>query len=146
MEDRAQEDAEHRPRQVRIEDELVPRRHGHGEDPLADGHVGQDAIDEVRGELAHPPAATGRAKAAALAAERDHGALAAALTPYAQQTVAEDATAKVRLELTLHEPRQSRVLGIAGRLGEEGLEVGLDGPVEHGAFGLAALVGGRGGA
>ena len=80
------------------------------------------------------------------AAESDDGGVATARTPNAQQAVTEDATAKGRLELPLHEPRYPRALGIAGRLGEEGLTVGSDGPVEHGAFGLATLVGGRGGA
>jgi hypothetical protein len=56
-----------------------------------------------------------------------------------------DPTPKVRLELTLDEPRQPRALGIPTRLGEEGREVRLDGPVERCVLGLAALVGGRGG-
>ena len=44
--------------QDRVEGELVAHQHRHGKDPLADGHARQDAIDEVRGELAHaPPAA-----------------------------------------------------------------------------------------
>jgi hypothetical protein len=35
------------------------------------------------------------------------------------------------------------VLGIPGHLGEEGREVRLDRPDEHGVLGLAALVGAR---
>lgn len=45
--------------------------------------------------------------------------------------MAEDAAAEVRLEFALHERRHPRALGIPGRLGEEGIEVGLDGPVEQ---------------
>jgi hypothetical protein len=140
----AEEDPKRGTREGGVEGELVADRHRHGEHPLPDGHMRQHVIDEAGGELAHPPAATRGAEAAPLTTEGDDGSVATALTLNAQQAVTEDATAKVRLELSLHERRQPRALGIAGRLGEEGLKVGLDGPVEHGAFGLATLVGGRG--
>ena len=145
-EDGAQDHAQPGAGQARVEGQLVADRDRDGEHPLADGDMREDAVDQVGREFTHPPAATGGTEAAPLAAEGDDGGVATALTAKTEQTVAEDATAKVRLELTLHESRQPRALGIAGRLGDEGLEVGLDGPVEHGAFGLAALVGGRGGA
>jgi hypothetical protein len=41
----------------------------------------------------------------------------------------EDPTPKVRLELSLHEDRQPRALGIPGCVGEKRLEVSLHGPV-----------------
>ena len=46
----------------------------------------------------------------------------------------------------LHEDGQPRALGVPGRVGEKGPEVGLNSPVEHRVRGLAGLIGGRGSA
>ena len=144
-EDGAQEDAQHRARQGRVEGELVAHRHRHGKDPLADGHARQDAIDEVRGELAHAPPAARRTEPAATAAEGHHRRVPAALTLHAQQTVLEPATLEVRLELAPNERRPPTRPVRPARPRQEGREVGRDGPVEHRLLGLAALVGrGRG--
>ena len=105
-EDGAQEDAQHRARQCRVEGELIAHGHWHGEHPLADRHVREDAIDQLRGELAHPPAAAGRTKRAPFArAERNHGGVAAALTAKAQEAMPEDPTLEVGLELAPDEGR-----------------------------------------
>jgi len=142
-EDGAQENAQHRARQLRVEGKLVAHRHRHGEDPLADGHVRQDAIDEVRGELAHPPAAAGRTEPAPFATEPDDGGVPAALTAHAQQAMLEEATPEIRLELAPDEGRQPPRPVLCGRAREERREVRRDGPVENGLLGLAASVGRR---
>ena len=140
-EDGAQEDAQHRARQARVEGELVAHRHRHGEDPLADGHGRQDAIDEVGSELAHAPPAARRTETAPTTAEGHHGRVPAALTLHAQQTVFEPATLEVRLELAPHERRPAACPVLRGRAREERREVRRDRPVEHGLLGLAALIG-----
>ena len=66
--------------------------------------------------------------------------------PKPREAVGQDPTPKIRLELTLDEGGQPGGLGVPGRVGQEGRKVGLDGSVEHGVLGLAALVGRRGGA
>ena len=139
-EDGAQEHAQHRARETRVEGELVAHRHRHGEHPLADGHGRQDAIDQVRGEFAHAPPAARRTEPAATAAEGHHRRVPAALTLHAQQTVFEPATLEVRLELAPHERRPARPV-LPGRAREERREVRRDRPVEHGLLGLAALIG-----
>lgn len=101
----AEEDAEHGPGEGRVEGELVADRHGDGEHPLSDGHVRQDVVDQVRREFTHAPAATGRTEAAPFAAERDDRGVATALTANAEQTMPEQATAQVRLELPLDKSR-----------------------------------------
>jgi hypothetical protein len=58
--------------------------------------------------------------------------------------MSQDSTPKVCLELTLHEAGQPGALAVPRCVGEKGLEVGLNRPVEHGVRGLAALVHGRG--
>ncbi len=60
--------------------------------------------------------------------------------------MAQDPAPEVGLELPRDEGGQPRGLGLTGRLGEEALEVRLDGPVEHGVLGLAAPIARRGGA
>jgi hypothetical protein len=68
LEHRAQAHPQHRARQPRVERELVAHRHGHREHPLADRHPREHPLDQVRGELTHPPPAARRAEAAATAA------------------------------------------------------------------------------
>jgi hypothetical protein len=108
--------------------------------------VRQDAIDEVPGERAHPPAATGLAEPAAFARKGDDRSVPTAFTAHAQETVVEDATPQVRLELAPNEARPPARPVVSRRAREEGREVGGDGPVEDGLLGLAALRGRRGGA
>ena len=51
---------------------------GHGKDPLAHGHVGEDMVHQVGGRLGHTLGATGRAGAPALAGEGHQEVVAAA--------------------------------------------------------------------
>jgi len=75
----------------------------HGEDPLPDGHPGQDRLDEIRRLLRHaPPAATG-AHRAALARQRDEALERTGVAPNAQKAVREDATAEEGAELPFDE-------------------------------------------
>jgi hypothetical protein len=104
-EDGAQEDAQHGARQRRVERKLIAHGHRHGEDPLADRHVREDAIHEVGGERAHAPAAVGGTKCAPFAREPHDGGVSTPLTAHAQQAVGEDAAPEIRLELAPDERR-----------------------------------------
>jgi hypothetical protein len=140
-EHRAQAHPQHGPREPRVERQLVAHWQRHREDPLADRDGRDDPVDEVRGELTHPPPAAGGAERTALTTEGDHRRVATALTAHAEQTMPEDATPEVSLELAPDEGRPSaRPVG-PGRPREEGREVGRDGAVEHRLLGLAPLVG-----
>ncbi len=60
--DRADEGAQHVGRQRGVVRQAVTQRHGQRQHPLAHGHPGQHAIDEVRGGVGHAPSAAGRAE------------------------------------------------------------------------------------
>jgi len=64
-EERAEEDAEHFAREPRVVGAAVAERVGKREDPLANRHVGQDAVHEVRRRVGHAPPAAGGTEAAA---------------------------------------------------------------------------------
>jgi hypothetical protein len=95
--------------------------------------VGQDLIDEVRGEIGHAPAAARRAEAAALAGERDELVGLAARAPHARETEGEEAAGEVALELGSHETGQAVMSE------EEGREMLAQDPVQGAALRLAAL-------
>jgi hypothetical protein len=62
----ANECAQHRAAETMIPGEGVPQPVRQGQDPLAHGQATQHAIDQMRRQLGHPPAATPRAKPAPL--------------------------------------------------------------------------------
>jgi hypothetical protein len=59
-----------------------PETFGHREDPLADGHVGNDVVHQVGGGLGHAFGVAGGAGAPALAGKRDPIALHLSCTGY----------------------------------------------------------------
>jgi hypothetical protein len=81
-----------------------------GEHPLAVGDVGKNLVDEVRGEVGHASAATGRAEATSFAREGDELVRLAAGAPHAREAEGEQATGEVALELAAHEARQAVVI------------------------------------
>jgi hypothetical protein len=70
--------------------------------PLANRHGGKDALDEMRGGVAHAPRIAGGANAALLAAEGNDQLLATGLALGSQESVAQDAAAQVGAKLRLH--------------------------------------------
>jgi len=142
-EDAAHEDAEHGLHQRCVVGEPVAQREGQREHPLAHGHLGQHAIDEVRGGVGHTAAAAGGAEAAALAREGDDAVETAVVTADAHEAVGEDPAAEKPTQLARDEAGRRSLA--RGRAGEEGLELCLHDLVENALLGLAARVASVGG-
>jgi hypothetical protein len=106
----------------------------------------QHLVDQKGRAVGHAAPATARTEAAPLATEREQVLARTVRAPKPREAVGQDSTPKIPLELTLDEGGQPGGLGVPGRVGQEARKVGLDGSVEHGVLGLAALVGRRGGA
>ncbi len=83
-----------------------PEREGQREDPLSHGHVGENAVDEVRRRVCHAPAAAARAQASVLAREGDEAVFAAGVAMQAHEAVFEQATAQVLVEFVHDVARQ----------------------------------------
>lgn len=100
-------------------DELRPPRqqqpvaHRHGQDPLADADVRQDAIDEVGGSLAHPASPAPRAEAASLAGHGDHPVHPTVVAPQPEEAVLGVATRDRAAKLRVDMARPAPVLGRA---------------------------------
>jgi hypothetical protein len=108
--ERTDEGVEHVGAQAPVVREWVaqgPRQRAH---PLANGHFGQDRVDEVRREVAHSAPETRRTEAAALAREGDKHLVAAAAAGELDTAVLEQAAAQVLLEVADHEARQAALL------------------------------------
>jgi hypothetical protein len=105
---------------------------------LADGHLGQDAIDELCGGVGHASAAAGRAEATPLAREGDEAIVAASVAVDPQEAVGQDPAPEVRAQLLLDEAGR-RVLAFAGAR-QERLELFPDDRVERGLLGSVSLV------
>ncbi len=73
---------------------------GERENPLADGHVGQDVVHKVGGGLGHVPAGARGAEPAALAGERQSVLVAARRAADAREAVSPDPAAEERTDLT----------------------------------------------
>jgi len=82
------------------------QRLGEAQHPLADGHLGEDVIDEMGRGLDHAPSAAGGAEPAAFAGERDEVLVAAAIALHAHEAVFESAAAQIVLELGEHKAWQ----------------------------------------
>jgi hypothetical protein len=89
--------------------------------------------------IGHSAPETARAESASLARKGDDAIVPAVLAPDAQETMGQDATAEVRLELIAHEGRQLAAFRL--NLGEKLQPVSLQGPVEQRRLRLPALVG-----
>jgi len=109
----ADESAKHGASERRVVGTAVSERIGQCEHPLADRHLGQHAIDEMRGRVRHATSAARRAKAATLARERDQAVVAAAVAVQAQEAVREHTAAQERPKFLLDEVR-SHLAAIRG--------------------------------
>ncbi len=140
-EDRAHEDGEDQARKARVVGEAVAERKGQREHPLAHGHLGQHAVDEMGGRVGHAPAATGGAEAAPLAGKSDEAIVAAGLAAHAHEAVGEDSALEIAAELALDEARHGALA--LPRAGEEGFELLAHHRVEDRLLGMAGNVGRR---
>ena len=134
----AQEHTQHGARQFRVPGARQPERVRHREHPLADGHLGQNPLDQVSRRVGHAPPAARRAEASPLARESDGTIAAAVVAAHAEEPVREDAAVEVGADLALDEPRYRRAR--LACLGEEGLELFADDLVEERLLGLVAFV------
>jgi hypothetical protein len=128
-----------------VKGELIAEGKGQGEHPLAHGHPGEDAIDELGGQLAPAAGAAGGAEAAAFTAEGHDHLIAALLTSDMDAAMLEAATTQVGAELAGDESREPMAAVLVGGTGQEGVEMGLEGAVEDGVLrSMALIAGGRG--
>ena len=95
---------------------------------------------EARGGLGHAPAPATGTEAAPFAG-KGHEPLERALpAPQAGEAVRQDATGEKVPKLLLHERRQAGALGVVSRGIEERVQVRVDDPVPHAAFGVPRLI------
>ena len=89
-----------------------PETFGHGEDPLADGHVGKDVVHQVGCGLGHALGIAGGAGASAFAGKRHQEVVAAARAPGPGEAVGQDAALQVAPKLSFHMIRYAVAHGV----------------------------------
>ena len=82
------------------------RRSRDSEGPLSEGHEGQAPVDEVRGELTHPPADAAGAEPSLLAGPGDNHQVAARRALEMHKAVLGQAAAEECLDFLADEGRQ----------------------------------------
>ena len=138
--DRPVQQAGDAPAQVVVPGQHVPDPMRHTPDPLADRHVGQDVVDEVRRTFGHAPTATTRTETSPLAQERDEPLGLAATAAEAREAAGEESTPQKRPELVLDETGQPVAVAERGRLGPERLEMVAHNRVEDRCAGVSRRV------
>ena len=119
-----------------------PETFGQGKDPLADGDVGEDVIDQVGCGPGHTLGGAGGAGSPALAGKGHQEVVAATRASSPSEAVGQDATRQVAPELFLHVVRYAVAhgIGLIGQ-GEVGLQVFPDDAVERGGLGAPPSIG-----
>ncbi len=112
------------------------QRPGQREHPLANGDLGQEAVDEVRSRVGHAASDARRAAAAALAREGHEPVDAALRAAHPHEAEREQAALEVRAQLAHDEARDAAATLLRSR--EEGLEVLPNRAVERRVLGAAA--------
>ena len=140
----AHEDRDDGPTERVVEGEAVAQPVRHGEDPLPDGHPGQDGLDEIRRLLGHAPAAATGAHRAAFAGQRHEALERTVVAPDPQKAMDEQPAPEEAAELAFDEARQADPVGARRRRGEEGLQVLPHDPVQDRVGGGARDVGSHG--
>ena len=135
--ERADERAQHVGAELAVVAERGAQAPGQRADPLADGDLGQDLVDEVGGDVGHAAPEAGGAEAATSTGERDHELVAAARARELDEAVLEEATAQVLVELTHDEGGEAALF--LGAL-EEARPVLADELVQQRLLGATALV------
>ena len=102
-EDRAQEGAENLGGKSRVPGTSIAQRIGQGQDPLADGYLRKNAVDEMGGCIRHSPPSTRRTEPSTLAREGDETVVAASIAVDAKKAVRKHAALDVGAELSLDE-------------------------------------------
>jgi hypothetical protein len=105
-EHRAEERGDHRAAQIVVPRQPIAHAIRQAEDPLPYGHVGEHAIHQVRGALAHPTATATRTEPASLARERDQPIEAAGRAAEPRKPAGKPAAPEKIPKLLLDEPRQ----------------------------------------
>lgn len=111
--------------------------------PLSDGCLGKHMVDQVSGRLDHAPCATTGAEAPALAAEGHQVFMKAAVALDAEETVFEQPTPQIVLELLADKSRQ--VTANTFDLPHEVRIMFRNDGLERGLFRSMPMIGGRDG-
>jgi hypothetical protein len=101
--ERAKEGAQHLAGEPRVVRAPVAERIGQCQDPLADGHFGQNAVHQVRRGIRHAPAAARGAEAAPLAGEGNEAIELAGIAVQSQEAMRQHTAAEVGSKLLLDE-------------------------------------------
>ena len=104
--DRMVQNARNATAHVVVPGQQIPDPVRHTQDPLADRHVGKDAVDEVRCAFGHAPPTAARAKTPLLARERDEPFGLALTTAESRKAAGKESTSEERPELVLNESGQ----------------------------------------
>ena len=123
-----------------VEGHAVAERDRQGEDPLAHGDVWQNVIDEMGGGVGHAATAAGGAEAPPFSAERDQRVVPTATAPQAGQTMGQDATLEILLELALDEGGEAPGSFGGLRVGQERVQMLLHHAVENRVLWSVALI------
>jgi hypothetical protein len=113
-----------------VKGELIAQREGPRQHPLAHGHPGDDAVDQLGGKFAHAAPPARGAEATPFAAEGHDHLISALLAPDMHAPVLEPAAAQVGAELAGDEGGEPIAAALIGSAGQEGLEMALEGAVE----------------
>src|SRR5439155_7293385 len=138
--DGADVNGEHGAAEPVIVGEEVAQAVGQREYPLADGDVRKHRVDQMRGQLRHAPPAAARAEASPLAREWHEALVGAVPASDAGEAAGERPAGQELAELALDELREAAAVAARGDLGEKGLEIFADDPVENGALRSPGLV------
>jgi hypothetical protein len=119
-----------------------PEALGHGEDELADGHVGNDVVHQVGCGLGHALGPARGTASPALAGERHEEVVAAGCASSPGKAVGQDAAPEIAPEFLFHVIGDAVAKGLCfiGQ-GEVGLQVLPDDTVQGGSFGAAPAIG-----
>jgi hypothetical protein len=140
---RTDEHSEHAPAEPLVVRERVAQPVRRGEHPLPYGKAAKHVVHEVGGEACHATRRARRAEAAALAGERDQKVGATRVAAEAGEAARELAAGQELPQLALDEVRQAVTVTASTRLGEKGLQVLVDEPVQRAELGRARAVAGR---
>ena len=104
-----EEGSQHFAGELRVVGAAVAERVGEREHPLANGHSGPHAVDEVCRRVGHPAAAAGGAEASPFAREGHEALELAVVAAQPEESVSEDATADEGAQLLADEVRDAAI-------------------------------------
>ena len=131
-EQRAHEHPQHGAAETVVVGQPIAQPEWERQHPLAHRQAAEHAVDKVRGELAHAPAAARRTDAP-LARKCDEHLSRTAVAPEARKAARHHAAGQELAQLALHEPRQALAAAAQARLGQKGFEMLAHHLVQDGA-------------